>query len=324
MSSSGRLERASTARVVGALALLVGLALLWGLCVGSAERPSATIVLEIRLPRVLLAGLVGAGLATAGALLQGLMQNPLADPFILGISGGAALGGVFGIALAPALGLGQVPVALFAFGGALAATALLYAVAGGAARAPAHSLLLTGVVFNAFASSLIVFITAAIDLGRVAGVFLWLIGSIRLVEGELLAGAALLVALGIAVGLRDAYALNLLSQGDEVAATLGVEVGRVRSRVLIATALMIGASVAVSGIVGFVGLIVPHLLRLAIGADHRRLVPAVALFGAAFLIGADNLARTVLAPTELPVGAFTSLVGGPLFLLLMRRELGRT
>ncbi len=320
---SERPHAARDARALGALALLLGIAVAWGLAVGSAERPDAAIVLEIRLPRVLLAGLVGAGLATAGALLQALMQNPLADPFILGISGGAALGGVFGVALGPALGLGQVPVALLAFGGALAATGLLYAVAGGAVRAPAHSLLLTGVVFNAFASSVIVFITSAIDLGRVAGVFLWLIGSIRLVETELLIGVVVLVGLGVGVGLRDAYAMNLLSQGDEVAATLGVDVARVRNRVLLATALMIGAAVAVSGIVGFVGLIVPHLLRLAIGADHRRLVPASALFGAAFVIAADNLARTVLAPTELPVGAFTALFGGPLFLTLLRRELRR-
>jgi iron complex transport system permease protein len=321
--SAAVLERIPVTPLLLGLLVLVGASALWGLSVGSAEQPTAAIVLEIRLPRVVLAGLVGAGLATAGALLQALMQNPLADPFILGISGGAALGGVFGIALAPALGMGQVPVALLAFGGALGATGLLYAVAGGTGRAPAHSLLLTGVVFNAFASSVIVFITSAVDLGRVAGVFLWLIGSIRLVEPELLLGVALLVTGGVGVGLYDAYAMNLLSQGDEVAATLGVQVARVRTRVLLATSLVIGASVAVSGIIGFVGLVVPHLLRLAVGADHRRLVPASALFGAAFLIAGDNLARTVLAPTELPVGAFTALIGGPLFLALLRRELHR-
>jgi len=188
-------------------------------------------------------------------------------------------------------------------------------------RVPHVFTLLTGVVFNAFAASLIVFLTTAVDLSRVAGIFLWLIGSIRFAEPSVLFGVALLLAIGLAIGIHDAYALNLLSLGDESAAHLGVEVDRVRRRILLGTALMIGASVAVSGLIGFVGLIVPHLLRLVIGADHRVLVPASALLGAAFLVIADTLARTLLSPTELPVGALTALVGGPLFLYLLRREL---
>lgn len=305
-----------------ALAGLLAAAALLGLAFGSAENPTREIVLEIRLPRVVLGMLVGAGLATAGALLQALLQNPLADPFLLGISGGAALGGVAAVALGGGALLG-LSVPALAFAGALGATALLYAIAAAGGRAPAHSLLLTGVVFNAFASSVIVFLTTAVELNRVAGVFLWLIGSIRLVDETMIAFVALLIALGLGVGLYYAYSLNLLTQGDEAAAHLGVDVPRVRRHVLLATALMIGASVAVSGIVGFVGLIVPHLLRLVIGADHRVLVPASALFGAALVTSADTLARTVLAPTELPVGAFTALIGGPLFLWLLRRELSR-
>jgi len=306
--------------LLGALLLLVmGLSL----ALGSAERPTAEIVLEIRLPRVVLAALVGAGLATAGALLQALLQNPLADPYVLGISGGAAVGGVTALAVGAGVGLGSFGVPFFAFLGALGATALLYAVAGSVGRAPAHSLLLTGVVFNAFASSLIVFVITATDLSRMAGIFLWLIGSIRWVDSWLIAGVGLFLSLGLGVGIYHAYALNLLSQGDEMASHLGVEVVRVRRRVLLATALVIGASVAVSGLVGFVGLIVPHLLRLLVGSDHRLLVPASALLGAAFLVLADTLARTLLAPTELPVGALTALVGGPFFLVLLRRELAR-
>jgi iron complex transport system permease protein len=301
--------------LVGALA-----ASLW---VGSAEHPTREIVLEIRLPRALLAALVGAGLATAGALLQALLQNPLADPYVLGISGGAALGGVAALALGGGLWLGAAAVPLVAFAGALGASLLLYAIAAAGGRAPAHSLLLTGVVFNAFASSLIVFATSAADLARVAGVFLWLIGSIRLVEPALLAAVALLFALGLAIALRFAYALNLIAQGDETATHLGVDVPAVRRWILAGTALMIGASVSVSGLIGFVGLIVPHVLRLWIGSDHRLLVPASALAGAAFLVVADTLARIVLAPTELPVGALTALVGGPVFLVLLRRELAR-
>jgi iron complex transport system permease protein len=305
------------------LAALLGLAVALGLAIGSAERPTAEIILEIRLPRVLLGALVGAGLATAGALLQALLQNPLADPYILGISGGAALGGVAALALGWTVGLGASSVPVFAFVGALGATALLYWIAAAGGRAPPHSLLLTGVVFNAFASSLIVFLTTAVDLSRVAGIFLWLIGSIRVVDVWVIGGVAALLGLGLAIGIHGAFSLNLLSLGDETAAHLGVEVAAFRRRILVATALMIGASVAVSGLIGFVGLVVPHLLRLVIGADHRVLVPASALLGAAFLVCADTLARTVLAPTELPVGALTALVGGPLFLYLLRRELSR-
>lgn len=310
------------ARALAALALLLAVAFAASLAVGSAQHATAGIVLDIRLPRALLAALVGAGLATAGALLQALLQNPLADPYVLGISGGAALGGVLALALGGAW-LGGALVPAVAFAGALAASLLLYAVAAAGGRAPAHSLLLTGVVFNAFASSLIVFATSATDLARVAGVFLWLIGSIRLVEPALLSGVAVLFGVGLAIALRFAYALNLLAQGDETATHLGVDVPTTRRWILAGTALMIGASVAVSGLIGFVGLIVPHLLRLSLGSDHRLLVPASALAGAAFLLVADTLARVVLAPTELPVGALTSLVGGPLFLVLLRRELAR-
>ena len=313
----------SARRVLLALALLVLASIGASLLVGSAQNPTAEIVLEIRLPRALLAALVGAGLATAGALLQALLQNPLADPYVLGISGGAALGGVAALALGGSFWLGGAAVPLVAFAGALGASLLLYAVAAAGGRAPAHSLLLTGVVFNAFASSLIVFVTSAADLSRVAGVFLWLIGSVRLVEPPLLAGVAGLFAIGLAIALRNAYALNLIAQGDETASHLGVDVPRARRQVLAASALMIGASVSVSGLIGFVGLIVPHLLRLTVGSDHRMLVPASALAGAAFLVVADTLARIVLAPVELPVGALTALVGGPLFLVLLRRELAR-
>lgn len=310
-------------RVLLALGALLLIVMALGLALGSAERPTAEIVLQIRLPRVFLGALVGAGLATAGVLLQALLQNPLADPYILGISGGAALGGVGALALGAGVGLGAFSVPFLAFLGALAATVLLYLVAGSVGRAPAHSLLLTGIVFNAFASSVIVFVITATDLSRMAGIFLWLIGSIRLVDLWLIAGVGLLLCLGLGVGIYHAYALNLLSQGDEMASHLGVDVVRVRRHVLLATALVIGASVSVSGLIGFVGLMVPHLLRLVVGSDHRLLVPASALLGAGFLVLADTLARTLLAPTELPVGALTALVGGPLFIFLLRRELAR-
>jgi iron complex transport system permease protein len=313
----------SSRALLASLVLLLAAVLALGLLLGSADQPTAEILWQIRLPRVLLAALVGAGLAAAGAMLQALLHNPLADPYVLGISGGAALGGVLALSLGLASGVAALSVPAFAFAGALGATALLWAIAGAGGRAPAHSLLLTGVVFNAFASSLIVFATSFADLSRVAGVFLWLIGSIRLVDPAQLAAVAALLALGLGTGMYHAFPLNLLSQGDEVATHLGVDVPRARRAVLLAASLMIGASVAVSGLIGFVGLIVPHLLRMVAGADHRRLIPASALLGAAFLALADTLARTLLAPGELPVGALTALVGGPLFLVLLRRELAR-
>ena len=319
ISSQDRRPARGTALALFAATLALALAA--GLAFGSADDPSRAILFEIRLPRVVLAALVGAALGTAGALLQALLQNPLADPFVLGISGGAALGGVAALAAGAAAGIGALTVPLAAFAGALVATGVLYGVAGSAGRASPQTLLLVGVIFNAFASSLIVFLTSALDVSRVAGVFLWLVGSIRLVDPWMIAAVAALLAAGLAVGVHDAFALNLVSQGDETALQLGVEVARVRRRILLATAGMIGAAVAVSGLVGFVGLIVPHIVRLACGADHRTLVPASALVGAAFVVLADTLGRTLLAPTELPVGAFTSLLGGPLFLYLLRREL---
>jgi iron complex transport system permease protein len=313
----------SARAALATLAVLCAGAIALGLSLGSAERPTAEIVLGIRLPRVLLGAFVGAGLATAGVLLQALLRNPLADPYVLGISGGAALGGVLALVVGGGAGLAAGAVPLFAFLGALGATGLLYAIAGASSRAPAYGLLLTGVVFNAFASSLIVFATALGDVSRMAGVFLWLIGSVRLVDVWTIAAVGILLATGLGVGVAHGFALNVISLGREPALWLGVDADRVQRRVLLATALMIGASVAVSGLVGFVGLVVPHLLRLVLGADHRVLLPASALLGAAFLVVADTLARTLFAPLELPVGAITAILGGPLFLLLLRRELAR-
>jgi iron complex transport system permease protein len=310
----------------GALLLGLALAVGLGLAIGSVAQPSRAIFFEIRLPRVLLAGLVGAALATSGALLQPLLRNPLADPYLLGISGGAALGGVlalvWGGTLAGPLRLGGVGVPVSAFAGALFSSAALYVVTSVDGRpAPGQTLLLCGVVFNAFASALILFVLTAADLDQVAGAFLWLIGSIGYVEPWVIAALAVLVALAIAIGIHDAHALNLLTQGDETAAQLGVDPPAVRRRILLASAAMIGAAVSIAGLIGFVGLVVPHALRLVLGSDHRRIVPASALLGSAFLILADTLARAALPPRELPVGAFCALVGGPVFVYLLRRQL---
>jgi len=290
---------------------------------GGAEGDAAAdIVLRVRLPRVLLALLVGGSLALAGVLFQALLRNPLADPYVLGISGGAALGGIAMLALGGALGLGYRAVPPAAFAGALLAGLLLFAVAGVRGRVSATRLLLTGVVFNAFASALIVFLASTAGLTEGTRIFLWLIGNLSAARIDVAGWVAVFLAIGLACALPLARALDLLSLGDESAAQLGVEVERAKRVLLVSTSLVVGAAVSVAGLVGFVGLIIPHLLRLVLGPGHRLLVPASVLGGAAFLVLCDAAARVVLPGSELPVGAVTALLGGPLFLVLLRRQEG--
>ena len=280
---------------------------------------AADIVLRVRLPRVLLAALVGASLAVSGVLFQALLRNPLADPYVLGVSGGAAVGGILVMSLGASFGLGQSAVPPGAFAGAIITTVVLYAVAGARGRVSATNLLLTGVVFNAFASAAIIFLASAAGLTEGASIFLWLIGSLSASRVDVAAWVALFLAGGLAFALPAARSLNLLALGEESARQLGVDVTRQQRVLLIATSLMVGAAVSVAGLVGFVGLIIPHLLRLLFGPDHRLLIPAAALGGATFLVLCDTVARTVLGGRELPVGAITALAGGPLFLYLLRR-----
>jgi iron complex transport system permease protein len=269
---------------------------------------------------VLLGALVGASLAVSGVLFQALLRNPLADPYVLGISGGAALGGILVLSLGSAVGLGYAAVPPAAFAGAVITTAILYAIAGGHTRISATSLLLTGVVFNAFASAAIVFLASIAGLTEGASIFLWLIGSLSSTRVEMAVWVAAFLALGLGCTIPLARSLNLSSLDGESAEQLGVDIDRQRRIVLIATSLMVGAAVSVAGLIGFVGLIIPHLLRLVFGPDHRLLIPAAALGGAAFLVVCDALARTVLDGRELPVGSITALAGGPLFLWLLRRH----
>jgi iron complex transport system permease protein len=327
--------RAVALRLALLAALLLG-SMLLGLVAGpSALRPgealhalwapehagvASDIALRVRLPRVLLAAAVGAALAVAGALFQALLRNPLADPYVLGVSGGAAVGGILALSLGSAFGWGAAAAPPAAFAGALVTTAALYAVAGARGRVSATHLLLTGVVFNAFASAGIVFVASLAGLTEGTSLFLWLIGSLSAVRAEAapVVGGFLALGLGCAAPfLRD---LDLLSLGEESAAQLGVDVARLQRVLLLSTSLMVGAAVSVAGLIGFVGLIVPHLLRLRLGPDHRLLVPAAALGGAAFLVLCDTVARTMLGGRELPVGAITALAGGPLFLYLLRRQ----
>jgi iron complex transport system permease protein len=332
------LKRLTPARLAGtltALALLlaaslaVGLAVgpsglapleVWAALSGDATGAGRDIVLGVRLPRVGLGAGVGAALAVAGVVFQALLRNPLADPFVLGVSGGAALAGIAVLVLGSAVGLGYGAVPPAAFAGSVGALVLLLAVAGPAGRLSSTTLLLVGVVFNAFASAAIVFLASLAGLTEGAQVFLWLIGNLADARPILVGWVAGFVTLGLAATLPFARALDLLALGEENAALLGIDATRARRWLLLASSLLVGAAVSVAGLIGFVGLVVPHALRLALGPDHRLLVPASALAGAAFLVLCDTAARTVLGGRELPVGALTALAGGPFFLFLLRRS----
>lgn len=285
------------------------------------EDPARLILLGARAPRVLLASLVGGALALAGAALQGLLRNPLASPHVLGISSGAALLAVATLIAAPAVPVALVPLAAFA--GAIGAAVLVHGIARTGGRVTPHTLLLTGVVVNAVAAALITFLSAVADFYQAHGVLSWIVGSVTF-RGPTWTWVAALTLLG-GLGLLTASArdLNALALGDDAAASLGIEVGRVRRRVYGAVALLVAGAVPVSGMIGFVGLIVPHGVRLVLGGDQRRVLPASMWAGAVFLLAADTLARTALAPSELPVGVVTALAGGPFFLFLLHRETRR-
>lgn len=280
------------------------------------------ILLTFRLPRVIAAGCVGAALATAGALFQGLLRNPLADPYVVGSSGGAALGAVLGMLLGSqvtVLGFGLVPVG--AFLGAVAATLLVISLAGTGGRLPVVSVLLAGFVTSsllAYVVSLLLVVSEKLQLA-LPQVYAWLLGGITVSGKGQVEVIFPLVALAVLASLGLARPLNAFALGEEGAARLGVDVERSKLLILVGGALLTAAAVSVSGLVGFVGLIVPHLVRLSCGPDHRVLIPASALGGAVFLILADLLARTLLAPTELPLGILTAFLGGPFFLWLLRR-----
>jgi iron complex transport system permease protein len=277
---------------------------------------SAAIVRELRLPRVLLAFLVGGSLSVVGASLQALLRNPLADPYLLGLSGGAGLGAVVAIALNPNWPW-AVPAAAFA-GAAGAVVYRLSVVAG--RRLDPRVLLLAGVVVGAFAGAIMTTVVSLSGAAELRRAFLWLLGGFGGASWSALLIFSAYAALPLLVLLVMARALDLLALGEESAKHLGADVERNKRIVYIATSLLTAASVAVCGIVGFVGLIVPHAARRIWTPMHRQLLPAVFFVGGAFLVLADGLARTIVRPLELPVGAVTAIVGVPLFALLLRRN----
>jgi iron complex transport system permease protein len=281
------------------------------------------ILLTLRLPSVLGAVLVGAALGVAGALLQGLLRNPLADPFLLGASSGAALGASAAFLLPAAFTaslLGFSLLAGFAFLGALLAAALVYALATSRGRTPVVSLLLAGVAVSALLSALQTLIIIFNDRQgfQIRALYLWVAGGVHVGSWAQVWVVAALVALGLIGGLLLAPSLDVFALGEEMAAHLGLAVERRKVAVVALAALLVAGAVAISGLVGFVGLVIPHVFRILLGPRHRLLIPASALGGAIFVTLADLLARTVVAPAVLPLGVLTALVGGPFFLALLR------
>ncbi len=320
------LASAALALAVGAVAVAPGTLLrLLAAAAGLGLEPTwtpveETVVLAVRLPRVLLGLAVGAGLAVCGVVLQAVVRNVLADPYLLGVNSGASTGAAAALLLGAGAGLGEHALTGSAFAGALAAGALVLAVARSAGQVTPVRVLLAGVAVGyalTATTSFLVFASGSAEGAR--SVMFWLLGSLGLARwGAPLAVVVAVVALTLALLLLWAPQLDALALGDETARTLGTSPAALRTRLLVLVAACVGVLVAASGSIGFVGLVVPHLARRLVGAAHRWVVPVSALLGAGFLVLADLVARTLLAPQELPIGIVTALVGAPFLLVLVR------
>ncbi len=279
------------------------------------------IVWMIRMPRVLLAALVGAGLAVVGVVMQAMVRNPLADPYMLGVSSGASVGAVSVLAYGSFAAAGVYAITAGSFVGALLATALVYALAHQRGRIQSTRLILSGVAVGYMLMGMTSLITLTAGQRELAGALLtWTLGSLAGTQWRALAVPAVILLLGMAWLCLQARDLNALLVGEEAAVTLGVNTQRLRFQLFVVVSLVTGTMVAVSGAIGFVGLVIPHVTRMWVGSDHRRVLPVSAVLGALFLVLVDLLARTWFAPMELPVGVITSLIGGPFFIWMLWRN----
>jgi iron complex transport system permease protein len=287
---------------------------------GSTE---SVVVLGLRLPRIAAAVLAGGALAVAGVGFQALTRNPLAEPSVLGVSAGASFGVVVGQLLGSSGAVfDTVRITAFGFGGALLAGAAVYLIASVHGAFPIQTLLLSGVIVGIFFGSAVTVLISFIDINRLGGIVHWLLGNIAPLPGRSLLFFAALAALGFALIVSQARELNVLALGEEAALHLGINAERLKLQVFVAAALLTSSVVAFAGPIGFVGLIVPHILRLLLGPDNRVLVPTAMIGGGAFLLFADTLARNVVAPAELSVGIITSFFGAPFFVYLLRTRRG--
>ncbi|RLB14163.1 MAG: iron ABC transporter permease [Deltaproteobacteria bacterium] len=292
---------------------------LWNVLSGHAREtdPAKLVIFRIRLPRIILAGLVGFSLSLGGVVFQALLRNPLADPFILGVSSGSAFGAVIGIMFGFSFTFG---IPALAFGGALLTMYLVLVVGRKKIGMESSTIILAGVIINAFFTAVIMFFIATAVNDQLHTMLFWLYGDLSQSRfGELaIAGPAVLV--GFVILYCFGKHLNLITAGEEAALHLGVDVGKAKLVCFLVVSLVVGLVVAFSGLIGFVGLVIPHLCRMLFGSDHRLLMPASALGGAIFLIAADTLARTVISPSELPVGVITAFLGAPFFIYLLRKR----
>lgn len=278
------------------------------------------IIMNLRLPRILLGAIVGAGLGVVGAALQGMFKNPMADPYVLGISSGAS----FGAAIAIALGIqyvffGSGVITLFAFLGSIITILFVYNIAKTGGRIPSTTLLLSGIAINSMLMSL-VSIIMIFNRNKVEDIVFWVMGSVASSDWKQVGFIFPIVVLGIIFIIAYSRDLNIMSTGEESARNLGVEVEKVKKLLILLCSLMVAACVSVSGVIGFVGLIIPHSIRLLAGADHRALLPFSAIGGAAFMVVCDTISRSIMPPMEIPVGAVTSIFGAPYFIYLLYKN----
>lgn len=330
----------SHARRLGVTLLVAGLALLavaaLALFLGSAnlssgdvlrvlagrapeESTASVVILKLRLPRIAAAAVAGGALAVAGLGFQALTRNPLAEPSVLGVSSGAAFGVIVGQLVGGAETLtAALRLTVFGFAGAILAGTAVYLIAAVNGALPVQTLLLAGVIVGIFFASALTVLTSLVDINRLGGIVHWLLGNVSALPPGPLALFTALAALGFWLVVGQARQLNLLALGEEAALQLGVNAERLKLRVFVGAALLTSSVVAFAGPIGFVGLVVPHMLRLVLGPDNRLLVPAALLAGGVFLLIADTLARTIIAPAELSVGVITSLCGAPFFVYLLR------
>ena len=296
--------------------LNIGLQQAWWALLGNASPLQEQVIWQLRLPRTLAAFAVGGLLTLAGTLMQVLLRNPLADPYVLGVSGGAAVAAL----LAMLAGFSGLLLQGSAFVGAMLATLLVFGLAHGRGEWTTSRLLLTGVVLAAGWGAIISFLLAVAPANQLPGMLFWLMGDLSPANNPV--WALLLLSLGMLLALPMGRSLNILARGELQALALGVEQTRLRYGIYLLASLYTASAVTLAGSIGFVGLVVPHLTRLLLGSDHRRLMPAAALLGGTLLVLADTLARTIIAPQQLPVGVLTALIGVPLFLILLQRRSG--
>jgi iron complex transport system permease protein len=310
------------------IALLLSLAIgsvsispwdLWNALVGRGAELANTILWEIRLPRTILIALVGAALGGSGAAYQGLFRNPLADPYLIGIAAGAGLGAVLAISIDwPYSFLGLLATPLAAFAGALLAVTLVYFLARIGQTTPITNLILAGVAVSSFATSLMSFLLLR-SSGEIRRAISWLLGGVSLAGWDVTLALIPYLALGMTILVLHGYSLNLLQFGDDQATQMGLDVRRAKLMIIAAASLITAAAVSFAGIIGFIGLVIPHIVRMWWGVDYRRILPLSILGGASVLLFSDILARIIIAPQELPVGIVTALAGAPFFLWVLRR-----